>query len=120
LVVLESGRVGIVRIPSSFIFVNAIQRNRPPQEPHSQLVQWANYTPRRAFIWRPTLEGSLRSGYINACVPLWVPMILTVPTLWMLRHAHAQAPSACPACRYNRAGLPAAANCPECGEPAHA
>ncbi len=77
-------------------------------------------------IWWPSLtsSGTASGGQSNVLIPLWPFVLLTgVPGVWMLiktrKHTN---PNACPACGYDRTGLPQSptgpAPCPECGKSA--
>ena len=67
-----------------------------------------------AFTWMPRFDW-FKSGFV-VMLPLWTPIAVLAPVtgwlFWMGRRAR---PGRCPQCRYDRAGLPNSAPCPECG-----
>lgn len=69
--------------------------------------------------WLPRL-ASPQPGNLSY-VPLWMPWIVIAGfTFWLFRADRLKAPHACPACGYDKTGLPAGAPCPECGAAAPA
>lgn len=68
--------------------------------------------------WWPEFETDGRGGR-GVGLPLWIPTaacLLAAAAFWRTDAAHRRRlrTGLCPACGYDRAGLPAAAACPEC------
>ena len=70
----------------------------------------------RVWRWWPSFHRNSASAFAIV-VPLWIPLcIAALPTAYLFyADALRRAPGLCPACRYDRSGLPDGAGCPECG-----
>lgn len=78
----------------------------------------------RPLIWWPRWPYK-SAGVWSFFIPLWFPTAacaLVALAFWRIDtlHSRRSRAGACPACTYDRTGLPAAAACPECGAAAPA
>jgi predicted RNA-binding Zn-ribbon protein involved in translation (DUF1610 family) len=119
----------MAEVPPSSVFhcsggrFNVARFEDPNRFKHSKKLIWLRDT---KVEWWFTIRQQLDTSgapYVSMwCAPLWPFVLLTgVPGVWMLvktrKHTN---PNACPACGYDRTGLPQSptgpAPCPECGK----
>lgn len=72
------------------------------------------------YAWWPIYQSNVTTTFIS--IPYWIFALPLLITTWLARTLDARAarlaqPGRCPACRYDRSGLPPEALCPECGTP---
>ena len=87
----------------------------------AQASGWSFYPMRDGrFVWWIVYTSNTTMTFVS--IPYWLialPLTVTAWRAWILdaRAERLARPGRCPACRYDRSGLPPDALCPECGTP---
>ena len=107
IVILERGLLRVDRDPTDFVGATLDMSVGPPRPDTSPMPGQSRLTP-SLFDLSP--------GVWVLTVPLWPPtlaMVTLVGVAWLTRVRAGR----CPACGYDRSGLPPDAPCPECAIP---
>jgi hypothetical protein len=109
--------VTVTRIPPlpGFPGVSYLQLGRGPQPSFG--LSSSIWSPRSQSMWRAgLLHCSSQYGWQAGATLLYPVLLTTIPAafLWY-KDRRRSGPHTCPNCNYDRRGLPADANCPECG-----
>ena len=93
----------------------------PDGERYSVDLMWWGPSQGRRPNWRWWYYWDRFSGIVQLHIPLWfaiAPCLGTTATAWLMdRIARQRGKKRCGNCGYDRAGIDAAAPCPECGSP---